>query len=67
MMKKSITIDDPHKTDGAEVLSIVSFVFAVIFAVIGCIAIPVNGYDAFLAYTNPEMFTIQQVIEQVKK
>lgn len=66
MRNKSGTLGS-YRTDAYENISICSFVFSAIMAIIGCVSIPINGYSAFLAYTNPEMFTIQQVIEQVKR
>jgi amino acid transporter len=67
MMKNSKTLFKTNDSDVQEVVCIISFVIAVILTIVGCISIPINGYDAFLAYTNPEMFTIQQVIEKVKQ
>jgi amino acid transporter len=64
---KSKTLENEYRSDSHEVFSFISFVVAACLTIAGCISISITGYNALLAYTNPEMFTVQKIIDGARK
>lgn len=65
--KKFKKNQDDNGDDMFSMIFIILFIFFITFSLIGIIMVFCNMESIWLAITNPEMFTIQKLIESAKK